>query len=447
MKKLFSSLLTIALPFMVNAQDCTIPDAFPANTGANMTVLLQPGSLVGLPNTSGNGYFVASAPHMTVGRAFLSDAKGALNLKVWGDDLSTGTTAMDADQNTVPVIEGANADDAITIQYVDGTTLYDVDFSTPISYTTDVFKIISSTPTLTECTADDNSASTTPDEWSSALPTTDNTGTIVFPAGTLTEHAGDYIVAVAGGVRVSEPSLVATDGSGGVAVIGTDSNCNCDLADGGEKLSFEVFTNDEFVPFGSVVSLSYSANMFEMITEITFQLGTPISYQLSAGWNMVGYVGTADNNGIVNQMNAALGTSDIQSTFQVIKNVKGRFWSSSFAQINEFIPGEGYMMYVIGTPTTLNFQSSGYISGIDYPLSSGWNMVAYTGDVDSNADIVTSIGNALPSGTAAEKFQVIKNVKGRFWSSSFAQINTFVPGEAYMMYVLGGDTSLNFQRE
>ena len=215
-----------------------------------------------------------------------------------------------------------------------------------------------------------------------------------------------------------------------------------------EKITFEVYSDGEITPFASVPSSSYSANMFVQFSEITTQLGTPISYQLSAGWNMVGYVGTSENNGIVTQMDAALGDgATTQGTFQVIKNVKGRFWSSSFAQINEFVPGEGYMMYVIGTPTTVNFQSNGYISGIEYPLSSGWNMVAFTGDVDSNSDIVSSINTALADGTAQDKFQVIKNVKGRFWSASFAQINNFVPGEAYMMYLLGDPTNLNFQRE
>ncbi len=39
----------------------------------------------------------------------------------------------------------------------------------------------------------------------------------------------------------------------------------------------------------------------------------PISYQLSSGWNMVGYTGTAYNNGIVEQMDAALGNGAVLS--------------------------------------------------------------------------------------------------------------------------------------
>ena len=178
--------------------------------------------------------------------------------------------------------------------------------------------------------------------------------------------------------------------------------------------------------------------------------GEAISYQLSAGWNMVGYTGTADNSGIVAQMDAALGNeAGTAATFQVIKNVSGQFWSAAFAQISDFTQGEGYMMFVNGTPTSVNFQKeSGYISGIEYSLSAGWNMVAFTGDVDSESNIVTAMDAALENGAGtANTFQVIKNVSGQFWSAAFAQITQFTPGEAYMMFVNGAATSVNFQRE
>ena len=183
--------------------------------------------------------------------------------------------------------------------------------------------------------------------------------------------------------------------------------------------------------------------------EFTSSSGEPIEYQLSSGWNMVGYTGTADNNGIVDQMDAALGNgAGTANTFQVIKNVSGQFWSAAFAQISTFTQGQGYMMYVIGDATTVNFQqSSGYISGITYQLSSGWNMVAFTGDVDADNDIVSSMDNALGNGAGtANTFQVIKNVSGQFWSAAFAQISTFNPGQAYMMYVIGDATTVNFQQ-
>ena len=177
---------------------------------------------------------------------------------------------------------------------------------------------------------------------------------------------------------------------------------------------------------------------------------SPIVFELSSGWNMVGYVGSSDNTGIEQQVNSALGNgSSTGETFQVIKNVSGQFWSAAFAQINNFIPGEGYMMYVIGEATTLSFQSpSAYQPNIEYPLTAGWNMAAFTGDKNAENNIVLAMNAALENqATTEETFQVIKNVSGQFWSSAFAQINTFTPGEAYMMYVIGESTSINFQRE
>jgi hypothetical protein len=181
----------------------------------------------------------------------------------------------------------------------------------------------------------------------------------------------------------------------------------------------------------------------------SYSVGDPISYYLSEGWNMVGYTGTADNNGIVAQMDAALGNeAGTAGTFQIIKNVSGQFWSATFAQITEFTQGEGYMMFVNGSPTSVNFQKeSGYISGIEYSLSAGWNMVAFTGDGNSDSNIVTAMNAALENGAGiANTFQVIKNVSGQFWSAAFAQISSFTPGEAYMMYVNGSPTLINFQQ-
>jgi hypothetical protein len=177
---------------------------------------------------------------------------------------------------------------------------------------------------------------------------------------------------------------------------------------------------------------------------------TPISFPLSSGWNMVGYTGTADNNGVVAQMDAALGNDSVtESTFLVIKNSSGLFWSNGFANLTTFTPGEGYMMYVNGDLTTVNFQKNeiGYISGIEYSLSAGWNMVAFTGDINSERNLVTAMDAALENGAGTlNTFLVIKNADGQFWSNGFANLTSLTPGEAYMMYVNGALTSVNFQR-
>ena len=435
----------------------------------------------------------------------------------------------------------------------------------------------------------------TVDDFSAVIPITDNNMSVVFPAGTLSDFVGGNLQAYVNGVPVSNalpsyngviPSLVGVEGSGGVAIIGTDGPCGCDLASGGDEISFAILLNGETIILINVnPPLTYIANGFEMISgsidlsidgnpvefgcmnsayveysatanientscatlkvfgcidatacnvtttantadgsciyvdgycdtcengifvdndadndtvcdddEISgcqetwadnympeatdddsscykygctdieannYDIGvtnddgscvyfTPIEYQLTNGWNMVGYTGTADNNGIVAQMDAALGNGEsTANTFQVIKNVSGQFWSAGYAQITTFNQGQGYMMYVIGDATTVNFQqTSGYNSGIVYDLTIGWNMVAFTGDVDAEDNIVSSMDAALVNGAGtANTFQVIKNVSGQFWSADYAQITTFIPGQAYMMYVNGSPTTVNFQQE
>ena len=56
-------------------------------------------------------------------------------------------------------------------------------------------------------------------------------------------------------------------------------------------------------------------------------------------------------------MDAALGNDSVtESTFLVIKNSSGLFWSNGFANLTTFTQGEGYMMYVNGALTSVNFQ-------------------------------------------------------------------------------------------
>ena len=238
------------------------------------------------------------------------------------------------------------------------------------------------------------------------------------------------------------------EGNFGFPIWGDDTSTDeIDGIQDGDKVTFAILTEAE-VKIISPYPLfnGFQANAIHIVNEYY----TPISYSIDPGWNMVGYVGSLENNGIVEQMNGALNNGEnMEETFQVIKNVSGQFWSSAFAQINTFTQGEGYMMYLTSEATSLNFQSpSAYQYGIEYPLSSGWNMVSFTGDVDADNGIVSSMDVALENGgTTEETFQVIKNVSGQFWSSAFAQIIAFTPGEAYMMYVIGQATTVNFQRE
>jgi len=65
-----------------------------------------------------------------------------------------------------------------------------------------------------------------------------------------------------------------------------------------------------------------------------------------------------------------------------------------------------------------------------YNISKGWNLIGTT------VPDAISISDVLVANNAYDKFQVIKNVTGHFWTAEFAQISTFTPGEGYMVYAL-----------
>jgi len=347
MKKIFTLISFVLAGFTASAQ-CDLPEEFTGNTGSNMTVMLTSAVITSFNITEENAFLVAFSDSLglIVGSTELFGLSQT-TIAIWGDDATS-----------VGVFDGASANEDIYFQLVNGTSIYDVEMSSTISYVTNSMFVQSS------------------------------------------------------------PAIVTP-----FCVLG----CTDDSANNYNDIS----TEDDG-------SCTYDTSS-----------GTAIEYELSAGWNMVGYTGTADNNGIVEQIDAALGNDAVTATtFEVIKNVSGQFWTALYAQITTFNQGEGYMMYVNGTPTTVNFQqNSGYISGIEYSLSAGWNMVAFTGDVDAEDNIVLAMDAALGNGDSTENtFEVIKNVSGQFWTALYAQISTFNPGQAYMMYVNGSPTTVNFQQ-
>ena len=249
---------------------------------------------------------------------------------------------------------------------------------------------------------------------------------------------------------------------------------------------------------------------------------TPITYRLSAGWNFIAYTGiepiTRDT--LITKFNEALNVYAIRDVFNTIKDVRGQFWSPFFQNLNSVQPGQGLRVYVYDHATdiqdddkfqhptinarpdnlpvrdlSLNFQRGGYVSGIEFELEPGWNIIGYTGDQPS-ADIVTTLQNALRLSIPGDDFvpidvndtiaavggigydiddtsgevntaldsvnfeiaeledfvDTLKNVTGRFWSPFFANLFQLIPGEGYMIYILddmipeGGTLTLNFQR-
>ena len=107
-------------------------------------------------------------------------------------------------------------------------------------------------------------------DFSAEMPTTDNNMSVVFPAGTLSDYVGGVVQAYVAGAPVSASSEIAADGSGGVAVIGTDNLCGCDLADGGETIDFAILMNGEVIVITDVnPPVVYAANSFQMLDAAT----------------------------------------------------------------------------------------------------------------------------------------------------------------------------------
>ena len=143
MKKIFSLLLTISLPFMVNAQDCNIPEPFDGNTGSNMTVMFTPGATASFPaDISNDAYVVAisETDGLLVGSVPVEEITPLGTISVWGDDSSTND------------VDGASAGVDISFQLVDGETLYDISLSEPVTYVTNgMITLLSAS--ITQCVA------------------------------------------------------------------------------------------------------------------------------------------------------------------------------------------------------------------------------------------------------------------------------------------------------
>ena len=260
---------------------------------------------------------------------------------------------------------------------------------------------------------------------SSVIFNTDNNMSIVFSSGILIDYQGAIIQAFVNGVQVSEAVLIDSIGMAGISVVGTDSFCDCDLANNGDLISFAIFDPLTYsvLNFTSSNEILYQANGFVGVDSISFNVHQAISYQLSSGWNMVGYTGSVETS-----VNSAM-PLNFENDFFLIKDVNGNFWNSLVDMLGTLIPGKGYMMYVYPevNPPNLNF-SEVYNSNIEFQLTLGWNMVAFTGATEKD------IEEAMPE-SFQDDFFLIKDVNGNFWNSLVDMLHVFIPGKAYMMYV------------
>ena len=143
MKKILILIIAV-LPFNYTyaQEDCVdipseylfLPDGT-GNTGVNMTIMLTEPVISSLPLSDSDAYMVAFTPlGLLVGSTGLTGdnlQEGGTTLSIWGDDSSTPES-----------IDGAEANEPISLQIVDGSTVYDYTPDVPIIYNTNGLSVV-----------------------------------------------------------------------------------------------------------------------------------------------------------------------------------------------------------------------------------------------------------------------------------------------------------------
>lgn len=141
MKKLLL-LFSVAMSSLSVFAQCEIPQPFTGNTGSNMTVMLTQDFINSLSISSDDAYVVAvTAEGMVVGSQSVAGVSQT-SLAVWGDDTDT------------PATDGAVFGEAISLQLVDGSSLYDLTIPVAISYSTNAMSVQSGAATSELCGGD-----------------------------------------------------------------------------------------------------------------------------------------------------------------------------------------------------------------------------------------------------------------------------------------------------
>ena len=124
-------------------------------------------------------------------------------------------------------------------------------------------------------------------------PVTATNMSVVFSSGSLSQFSGGLIQAYVDGVPVSNASddPIQENGVAGVAVIGTDGFCGCDLADSFEQIEFSMLINEQTIVDVDVYPpLTYTTNAFHLIDNdfiLVFTIeGEPVEF----GCTDVGYL-------------------------------------------------------------------------------------------------------------------------------------------------------------
>ena len=434
-------LLTVftVLSFYGQTQTCNFDFTSP-NTGNNMIVLIHGAALEATILVEGDsiGAFMNIDDDWVCVGSTQWDGQQQV-IAVWGDDIMT------------TIQDGLSPNQEIVFKAKSVGKIFSILYSPTLEYVSNDVKTIDTSLGFVEfcntgsevngcmspdfiefnpfATIDDGSCTYASSYFSSpdisVIPITDNNMSIIFSTGVLSDYAGMIIQAFNGSIQVSEAVIIEVDGMAGITINGTDDFCNCNLVTNGDVITFSIFDSENY----SVLNIQpenqliYQANGFLGISSISFIVHQPISLQLTNGWNMVGYTGSAVTS-IIEAMPV-----NFADHFFLIKDVNGSFWNSLADMLGTLTPGEGYMMNVYPEVTApiITF-SEVYNSNIEYQLTNGWNMVAFTGANE------TSITEAMPT-DFQDDFFLIKDVNGSFWNSLVDMLQVLTPGKAYMMNV------------
>jgi len=428
------------IPYFGFTQNCVLNFTPVENTGVNMIILIHDGALdtdLLIVGDSLGAFTSIDEEMVCVGSVVWDGAQQSL--VVWGDDPFT------------PQQEAMLADQEISLIAKSSDVIYEVIYQPVLEYITNDIKIIdnpfgfteycSSIIEITGCTdsnfieynqlalLDDGSCLYSSDYFSSPdesiMPSTDNNMSIMFSTGVFNGYEDMLLQAFVGDIQVSEATIINSSGMAGLSIIGGDGFCDCEVANLGDQIEFAIFDSENFivVPFLPQNPILYTPNDMLEVDSIIFNIYEPIILDLTNGWNMVGYTGAN-----ITPIEQAM-PLNFEDDFFLIKDVNGSFWNELVDMLGVLEPGKGYMMYAYleNPPPVLQF-SEVYNSSISLQLTSGWNMVAYTGVQE------TAIEEAMPL-NFEDNFFLIKDVHGSFWNELVDVLNVFIPGKAYMMYV------------
>jgi len=329
MKKIFSILVfTIAGINLLFAQCLPNGDyQFDVNTGVNMTPFMSPAFISSLNISGQNATIVAVSGGVFVAYEDITGVP-ATTLAVWGDDTSTD----DRDG----AISGADVD----LYLVTDDSLYSISSpDLPLTYITNGIPVLAS-PATTDALEVCFLGCGDPDALNFDGSITN--GSCGYPLlGCTDETALNY-----------NADATDNDGSCNYDILGcTDSNANNYISD--------ATADDGSCTYDVSGCTDNTANNFNAdatVDDGSCSFVSPISYPINAGWNMAGYTG-GQISGVNDALTSALPNgTNLEATFDVIKKVTGAFWTPTFNQFNQFIPGEGYMIKVkTGQGTTASF--------------------------------------------------------------------------------------------